>query len=81
VRDGMVRIRAATDEAAATTLLRGCLAAAGTNDAVVEWITSAQGWAVAPCLDAGLDLRMDGAVFLAGDVGPFAPYLPNGAYL
>jgi GNAT superfamily N-acetyltransferase len=81
VRDGTVRILAATDEAAATTLLRGCLAAAGTNDAVVEWITSAQGWAVAPCLDAGLDLRMDGAVFLAGDVGPFAPYLPNGAYL
>ena len=81
VRDGTVRILAATDEAAAATLLRGCLAAAGPSDALVEWITSAQGWAIAPCLDAGLDLRMDGAVFLAGDVGPFAPYLPNGAYL
>jgi hypothetical protein len=32
--------------------------------------------------DAGLDVRFDiGAVFLAGDVGPFAPYLPSGAYL
>jgi hypothetical protein len=32
--------------------------------------------------DVGLDLRFDiGAVFMAGDVGPFAPYLPSGAYL
>ena len=52
------------------------------REASVEWITSAQGWAIAPCLDAGLELRFDvGAVFLAGDVGPFAPYLPSGAYL
>jgi hypothetical protein len=37
---------------------------------------------VAPCLEAGLELRMDlGAVFLGGDVGPFVPYLPSGAYL
>jgi predicted N-acetyltransferase YhbS len=81
VRDGAVRLLAATDEAGAATLLRGCLAVAGDRQASVEWITSAQGWAIEPCLDAGLDLRMDGAVFLAGDVGPFAPYLPSGAYL
>jgi predicted N-acetyltransferase YhbS len=81
VRDGAVRLLAATDEAAAVTLLRGCLAAAGDRQASVEWITGGQGWAVAPCLDAGLDLRMHGAVFLAGDVGPFAPYLPSGSYL
>jgi len=81
VKSGAVRLLAATAEAAAATLLRGCLAAAGARRASVEWITSAQGWAVAPCLDAGLELRMDGAVFLSGDVGPFAPYLPSGAYL
>jgi GNAT superfamily N-acetyltransferase len=81
VREGSVRLLAATDEAAAATVLRACLAAAGDREASVEWITSAQGWAVAPCLDAGLDLRLDGAVFLDGDVGPFAPYLPSGAYL
>ena len=80
-REGSVRLLAATDEAAAATLLRACLATAGSHEAAVEWITSAQGWAIAPCLDAGLELRMDGAVFLAGDVGPFAPYLPSGAYL
>ena len=77
----IVRLLAATDEAAAVTLLHACLAAAGSGEASVEWITSAQGWAVAPCLDAGLELRLDGAVFLDGDVGPFAPYLPSGAYL
>jgi len=82
VREGVVRLLAAFDEGAAAALLRGCLAAAGTRHAVVEWITSAQNWAVAPCLEAGLELRFDvGAVFLAGDVGPFAPYLPSGAYL
>jgi GNAT superfamily N-acetyltransferase len=82
VRDGAVRVLAARDEDAAATLLRACLAAAGAREASVEWITSAQGWAIAPCLEAGMELRMDvGAVFLAGDVGPFAPYLPSGAYL
>ena len=82
VREGVVRVLAALDEEAAVALLRGCLAAAGTRSAVVEWITSAQKWAVAPCLEAGLELRFDvGAVFVAGDVGPFAPYLPSGAYL
>jgi GNAT superfamily N-acetyltransferase len=82
VRDGAVRLLAAHDERAAATLLTGCLAAAGNREATVEWITSAQSWAVAPCLDAGLELHTDlGAVFLAGEVGPFRPYLPSGAYL
>jgi GNAT superfamily N-acetyltransferase len=82
VRDGSVRLLAAYDEDAAATLLRACLAGAGGRRAAVEWITAAQPWAIGPCLDAGLELRFDvGAVFLAGDVGPFAPYLPSGAYL
>ena len=82
VRDGAVRILAARDEDGAAKLLRACLAAAATREASAEWITSAQGWAIAPCLEAGLELRTDlGAVFLGGDVGPFRPYLPSGAYL
>ena len=82
VREGVVRQLAARDEDAAATLLRAALAAAGGREAAVEWITSAQEWAIGPCLEAGLELRFDcGAVFLAGDVGPFAPYLPSGAYL
>ena len=82
VREGAVRQLAARDEEGAAALLRACFAAAGAREASVEWITSAQNWAVAPCLDAGLELRLEiGAVFLAGDVGPFAPYVPSGAYL
>jgi GNAT superfamily N-acetyltransferase len=82
VRDGVVRQLAARDDDAAATLLRACLAGAGAREASVEWITSAQGWALEPCLEAGLELRTDlGAIFLAGDVGPFSPYLPSGAYL
>jgi GNAT superfamily N-acetyltransferase len=82
LRGGEVRLLAAFDEEAAATLLRACLAAADGAEASVEFITSAQNWAVAPCLEAGLELRSEGGtVFLGGDVGPFAPYLPSGSYL
>ena len=84
VRDGMVRLLAARDEEAAAALLRSVFAAAARagHDAAVEWITAAQPWAIDPCLEAGLDLRFDlGAVFVGGDVGRFAPYLPSGPYL
>jgi hypothetical protein len=84
VREGVVRLLAAFDEDGARDLLRALLARfrrAGQR-AVVEWITSAQGWAVEVCVEAGLELRTGaGAVFLGGDAGPFRPYLPSGAYL
>lgn len=84
VRDGTVRLLAARDEPAAVALLRAVFAAAARagQDVAVEWITGAQPWAIEPCLEAGLDLRFDlGAVFVGGDVGRFAPYLPSGPYL
>jgi GNAT superfamily N-acetyltransferase len=81
MRGGEVRLLAAFDEGSAVTVLRGCLAATDGEDAAVGWITSAQNWAVGPCVEAGLQLSDGGAVFLGGDVGPFAPYLPSGAYL
>jgi GNAT superfamily N-acetyltransferase len=80
MRGDELRVLAARDEAAATDLLRTCLAEAD-GVVTVEFLTSAQQWAFATCLDAGLDLHPWGAVFLGGEVGPFAPYLPNGAYL
>jgi GNAT superfamily N-acetyltransferase len=82
VRDGTVRQLAALDDESAATLLRAALASAGGREASVEWMTGAQNWAIGPCLDAGLELKTDiGGVFLGGDVGPFSPYLPSGAYL
>jgi GNAT superfamily N-acetyltransferase len=79
---GSVRLLAALDEEAAADLLRGALAAVPPGEEIsVEWLTARQDWAIAPVLDAGLTLRNDGAVFIRGDVGPFHPYLPSGAYL
>ena len=73
---------AALDEEAAQDLLRAALAAVPPGKEVgVEFITSSQAWAIEPVLDAGLELQPGGAVFLRGEVGPFAPYLPSGAYL
>jgi GNAT superfamily N-acetyltransferase len=76
-----VRLLAATDEAAACDLLRAALARAGDAEIEVGWLTGAQDWAVRVCVEARLELSAGGAVFLAGDVGPFRPYIPSGAYL
>ncbi|HET6550134.1 MAG TPA: GNAT family N-acetyltransferase [Solirubrobacter sp.] len=82
VGGGEVRLLAALDEDGARDLLRAALATAGDGTATVSWLTSAQQWAIGVCLDAGLELRGDsGAVFVDGDVGPFHPYLPSGAFL
>jgi hypothetical protein len=84
VKQGQVRLVAALDEEAAVTVLRAALAhAADAGDsAFVEWLTAGQQWAIGVCVEARLELRSNsGAVFLSGDVGPFRPYLPSGAYL
>jgi GNAT superfamily N-acetyltransferase len=81
-RRGALKLLAAREEPGARALLRHHLAAAGDGEVSVEWLTSSQQWAIRECLDAGL--RIDpgwGAVLTAGDVGPFRPYLPSGAYL
>jgi GNAT superfamily N-acetyltransferase len=76
-----VRLLAASDAAAACDLLRAVLARAGDASVSVAWLTAQQDWAVRTCVEGGLELSSDGAVFLCGDVGPFQPYLPSGAYL
>jgi ribosomal protein S18 acetylase RimI-like enzyme len=84
VKAGAVKLLAAFDDAAARTLLQGALAhtAAAGERAFVDWISASQPWAFGVCLDAGLELRPGtGCVFLGGEVGPFRPYLPSGAYL
>jgi GNAT superfamily N-acetyltransferase len=75
-----LRLLAAYDEAAASDLLRACLARM--QEATVEWLTARQQWAIRVCVEARLELlTSQGAVFTAGEVGPFRPYLPSGAYL
>jgi GNAT superfamily N-acetyltransferase len=79
VRGGTVKALAARDDEAAAALLRTALAR--TASAEVEYITAHQQWAIEVALAARLELQPHAAVFLRGDVGPFTPYLPSGAYL
>jgi GNAT superfamily N-acetyltransferase len=80
--DGGPRMLAALDEGTAQDLLRAALARAGERKATVAWLTAAQQWAIRVCIEAGLELSTDGGVvFLGGEVGPFTPYLPSGAFL
>ena len=79
---GSVRLLAAFDDDAAADLLRAALASVPPGEEFsVDWVTAHQAWAIGPVLDAGLALSVNGAVFVRGDVGPFRPYLPSGAYL
>ena len=82
-RDGSPRVVAATTPEAASGLLRACLADAPDEDTevTVPWLTGDQGWAVDVALSAGLALKPWGALCRRGEVGPLAPYLPNGALL
>lgn len=81
-RDGALKLLAAADDEAAAALLRTVLARLPRDaQAEVEWLTPAQQWAIDVVHEAGLDVRLHGALFLRGDAGPFRPYLPGGAYL
>ena len=74
--------RAARTEAAAEDLLWGCMASGPRGGSVhAGFVTAANQWAIRVGLEAGLALSPDGPVFVRGDVGPMAPYLPSGAYL
>ena len=82
VREGSPALVAARDDAIATDLLWSALATAGPGESVhVDFVTAGHDWAVHVGLAARLALSPDGPVFVRGDVGPFAPYLPSGAYL
>ena len=79
---GGLRLLAALEEDGARELLRTVFARAGDGETSADWLSAKQQWAIEECRDAGLELRTDrGAVFLDGDVGPFSPYLPSGAFL
>jgi hypothetical protein len=78
---GGLRLLAATDDDAARALLRAALAGAR-GEITVDWLGERQRWALDVCLEAGLELRVNGGVvFTQGEIGPFRPYLPSGAFL
>jgi hypothetical protein len=81
-RDGSPKLLAARDEDAARALLWSCLAAAPAGATVhAGYLTAGQDWAIGVALEAGLALSPEGPVFVRGEVGPLAPYIPSGAFL
>jgi GNAT superfamily N-acetyltransferase len=81
-RDGTPWLLAARNETAAEDLLWSAICS-GTRGGTValDFVTAENQWAIRVGLEAGLALSPDGPVFVRGDVGPLAPYLPSGAYL
>jgi GNAT superfamily N-acetyltransferase len=81
-REGRPALLAARDEEAARALLWTAFAQSPRGGTVgVDFIAAGHDWAVDVALTAGLALSIDGALFVRGQLGPLAPYLPSGAYL
>lgn len=78
-RDAGPSLLGATTEEAASRLLWTALAETTEDEVTVAWLTSNQQWALDVVLDAHLALRPRGSRCLRGDLGPMAPYIPNGA--
>lgn len=79
---GGVRLLAATTGAAAADVLARLLSWVPDGaKATVGWLTADQAWAWPVVNAARLAPELWGPVFVRGDVGPMAPYLPSGAYL
>lgn len=80
--EGSCVLLAAGDEATARDLLWSALAAGPPGATVdVGFVTAGNDWAVDVALRAGLALSVSGPVFVRGDPGPLAPYLPSGTFL
>jgi GNAT superfamily N-acetyltransferase len=81
-RQGRPVLLAARDEDAARALLWAALAESAPGSTVdVDFIAAGQDWAIDVLLTAGLALSPNGSLFVRGELGPLAPYIPNGAYL
>lgn len=81
-RDGTVTLLAARTEQAAADLLWGAMTSGTRGGAVcVEFVSADNGWAIDVGLEAGLALGSCGPIFVRGQTGALAPFLPNGAYL
>jgi hypothetical protein len=80
--EGSPTLLAARSEAAAADLLWGAITS-GVPGATVslDFVTAQNQWAIQSGLAAGLAITGCGPLFVRGEVGPMAPYLPSGPYL
>lgn len=81
-RDGSVTLLAARTQAAAADLLWGAITG-GTRGGTAElgFVSGGNGWAIDVGLEAGLTIGTCGPIFVRGEPGALAPFVPNGAYL
>jgi GNAT superfamily N-acetyltransferase len=71
----------ATNEDSATLVLRTMLAESPQGETIeVNWLSSAQQWAIRVITQAGIELQPYGPVMVRGMPGPPSPYIPSGGY-
>jgi GNAT superfamily N-acetyltransferase len=80
-KDERIVTLGARDEETATLVLRAMLAEAPEGETIeVNWLTSAQQWAIRVLTKAGIELQPYGPVMVRGMDGPPSPYIPSGGY-
>ncbi len=80
-KDDRIVALGARDESSATLVLQAMLADAPAGETIeVNWLTSAQQWAIRVLVGAGIELQPYGPVMVRGMDGPPAPYIPSGGY-
>jgi ribosomal protein S18 acetylase RimI-like enzyme len=80
-KDERIVTLGAHQEESAVLVLRAMLAEAPAGETIeVNWLTSAQQWAVREVVAAGIELRPYGPVMVRGMDGPPRPYIPSGGF-
>ncbi len=80
-KDERIVTLGANQEESAALVLRTMLAEAPAGETIeVNWLTSAQQWAVREVVAAGIELRPYGPVMVRGMDGPPRPYIPSGGF-
>ena len=80
-KDDRIVALGARDESSATIVLQAMLADAPAGETIeINWLTSAQQWAIRVLVGAGIELQPYGPVMVRGMDGPPAPYIPSGGY-
>jgi hypothetical protein len=80
-KHGLLVTMGGRTEASATLVLRAVLAEVPAGGTVaVNWLTSAQQWAISVLVGTGVELIPSGPVMVRGMPGRPHPYIPSGGY-
>ena len=80
-RDERIVTLGARQEESASLVLRGMLSEVPAGETIeINWLTSAQQWAIRVVVEAGIELQPYGPVMVRGMDGPPKPYIPSGGY-